>query len=517
MYEERRDTFSLKDVLLEILLIAIFIFILICIFPARKHIKKLFAGNKNKSNEVVLVSSNDIEKLASKYGKVYANNIINIKDAAIMYYTSENLPEGSEDTKKLTLADMYDKSLILKMTDDKGVECDSKNSYVLVSKDNDEYEMKINLSCGDYDDNIVTKVGNYEYCDTENICEKKETKLRKSNSNEVITSNDTNTIKCDEKENKLTVFFDSMGGSHVSDIDICTDDNCDKKDIKLEEPKRDGYIFKGWYIDSEYSKSIDIKSNKAEDINSLNIYNIISGIDRGCGYNIDSFTILYAKWQKDGKDENEYVCEYIKKVDGWSDWSTKVETKVEHEIIDTKYEEKEDTKSESYIIKYKEEKKLVGTKKVDTGKTETKIVYEKVPAGKTLKYIKTESGTSIPKETNDYKYVKKSSKVSNNKTIYTWDVYKKYIVYKAEKKTINIPIYKTENIYKTVKVPVYGTRKVKVKKKEKIDIYGDVTYYRYKLKQNDGDTTKSKWSTCNPVDECLINEGYEITDNKKKA
>ena len=70
------------------------------------------------------------------------------------------------------------------------------------------------------------------------------------------------------KENiYYTVNFESNGGSEVKSIlvdDIVT---------KPEDPTREGFIFEGWYLDSEFTISFDFSKG------------------------IDSNIILYAKWK----------------------------------------------------------------------------------------------------------------------------------------------------------------------------------------------------------------------------
>ena len=100
MYEERRDTFSIKDVLLEILLIILFVLVLICIFPTKNHIKKLLTGNKTEQQTKIEASADDIDKLATLYNQVFANNIYNMKEAAVGYYTTDRLPQTVGDSSK---------------------------------------------------------------------------------------------------------------------------------------------------------------------------------------------------------------------------------------------------------------------------------------------------------------------------------------------------------------------------------------------------------------------------------
>jgi len=376
------------------------------------------------------------------------------------------------------------------------------------------------------------------------------------------------------------VNYEVNGGSEVSTLTVCK--TCADANVKrnVPESKREGYKFLGWYTDSslktkvtfsEYGLPTNTKWNKV-----------------GC---YDSETTVYAKWKKEEVvEKKDYMCEYnistpgSSSVSEWSEWSTKkitetkdieVETSVRKEVTGSKYEEKVvGTKYETYIKKYSTVQKLVGTKKetkvvgykyekvpvktvkqkvvvgtkqVPTGETITKTTYVKVPAGYKNVYVESGSGTTIPANTKEYTYVKKGSTTSQScsgcvtKTIYTWDVYKKVVVYKAEARTEQVPVYRTENvyetkdvtiysskkvdiydtvetpIYETQTVPVYAVREVEIKENVKIDIYNEVTYYRYRTREYIGGATESVWSTCDPVDESLINRGYKLTGNKKEA
>ena len=237
------------------------------------------------------------------------------------------------------------------------------------------------------------------------------------------------------------------------------------------------------------------------------------------------------------------------------------------------------TKVEKYVVKTIKQKIKTGTKQVDTGKTVTKTTYVKVPAGTKNVYVKSGSGTTIPSNTDELTYIKTGSTTSQScsgcvtKTIYTWDVYKKATVYKSEARTEEIPVYRTEDVYEEKEVPVYGTRTVEVKatrqipvyttktvdvystrkvpvyttkKVEKyetiktpiyetiktpiygtrevtvydeitVDTYSEVTYYRYRTRQYIDGAISIKWSTCDPVDENLIQNGFKLTGNKKEA
>lgn len=158
MYEERREKFSFKSFFLTILLVLLFVFLMLWLFPTKWDVKDL-------------QSTYDLERLAVLYDEIFANNVARMKDAAIGYFTNERMPQKIGESKKLTLQEMYDLHLVLKMKDKNGDPCDTKKSYVEMTKYDEEYRLKVNLSCGDQEDYIIVYLGCYDYCD--GICEKR--------------------------------------------------------------------------------------------------------------------------------------------------------------------------------------------------------------------------------------------------------------------------------------------------------------------------------------------------------
>ena len=82
MYEERRDKFSIKDILIQVLFVAIFIFLLMWLFPMKKDVKNALK-NLNIENP----------NLQPLYDQIFNNNVQTMKEAAISYYTTPSLPE----------------------------------------------------------------------------------------------------------------------------------------------------------------------------------------------------------------------------------------------------------------------------------------------------------------------------------------------------------------------------------------------------------------------------------------
>ena len=105
--EEKRGM-TIKDLLIRLVLIIIFIFLLIWLFPKA-----------------------DLDGL---YTKVYTDNIATMKDAAKSYYTVDRLPKTVGESKSMSLKDMIDNKMVIRFTDKNGEYCDETSSKVEVTK-----------------------------------------------------------------------------------------------------------------------------------------------------------------------------------------------------------------------------------------------------------------------------------------------------------------------------------------------------------------------------------------------
>lgn len=160
MYEERREKFSFKSFFLTLLLVLLFVFLMLWLFPTKSYVDER------------LQSTYDLQRLEVLYDEIFANNVARMKDAAIGYFTNERMPKTVGESKKLTLGEMYDLHLVLKMKDKDGKPCDTEKSYVEMTKYTEEYRLKVNLSCGNQEDYIIVYLGCYNYC-SNGICEKR--------------------------------------------------------------------------------------------------------------------------------------------------------------------------------------------------------------------------------------------------------------------------------------------------------------------------------------------------------
>lgn len=160
MYSEDKKGFSVRDILIQLLFIILFVFILVWLFPTKSSLNNQYDGINNKLD--ILTST------------LFNTNIKTMKDAAVSYYTTARLPQALKDVERMTLKQMLDEKLLVEFVDGNGNSCDTTKSYVEVIKLEDEYQMKINLSCTDKDAYIIIHLGCYDYCSATGVCEKKE-------------------------------------------------------------------------------------------------------------------------------------------------------------------------------------------------------------------------------------------------------------------------------------------------------------------------------------------------------
>ena len=179
-------SYHIKRFLIGLLLAFLLIFLLVWIFPTK-------AGLKSTINDSVsdAFDKTFAEKLEPLYDRIFSDNVNTMKEVATAYYTTERLPKAEGQTKRLTLGKMLDMKLLLSIKDKNGKMCDRDKSYVEVTKMDKEYKMKINLSCGDEEDYIITYLGCYNYC-LNDVCEKKTTTETKT---KVVTATTTTPIK----------------------------------------------------------------------------------------------------------------------------------------------------------------------------------------------------------------------------------------------------------------------------------------------------------------------------------
>lgn len=153
-----------------ILLVAIFVFLLGKVDKKDDSVK-----NEENTTQEVCDSKGECTKVISCGTKeqIFNENLRTIKDAAVSYFTLERMPKNKGDVKKITLSEMQKDKMVLSIIDSKSNACYGDKSYVEVTKDTNEYVMKIYLSCSDMEDYIIIHLGCYDYCKG-TVCEKQD-------------------------------------------------------------------------------------------------------------------------------------------------------------------------------------------------------------------------------------------------------------------------------------------------------------------------------------------------------
>lgn len=150
-------------IIIEVLIIFVFAIILVWIFP--------MPGKNTKSN--------------------YDENFETFRNTAKNYFTVDRLPKNVGDSVRLSLEEMINKNIIRELKDENGKSCDVTKSYVLVSKVSDtNYQLRVELSCGNETDYVLDTIGCYDTCKYETD-KKVNNNIPSNNSNEY--KNTTNT------------------------------------------------------------------------------------------------------------------------------------------------------------------------------------------------------------------------------------------------------------------------------------------------------------------------------------
>lgn len=168
--DEKKKSNLLVNFILKLILIIIFVLLLVWLVPWP-----------------------NMDSLNPLKDQIFNANLQTMKEAGILYFTSERLPEEVGDKTTLTLQQMLDLKLLIPFTDRNGDSCDVTASYVSLEKYENEYLMKVNLKCGEEEDYILVHLGCYSYCIT-NICEAKPGSTEKPTTKPVATKTPTPTV-----------------------------------------------------------------------------------------------------------------------------------------------------------------------------------------------------------------------------------------------------------------------------------------------------------------------------------
>ncbi len=496
MYEERRHTFSFKDIILQLLLVILFIFIMIWLFPTKNYLKENFVGREELSEEI----SSQLEAL---YGRLFTDNVESMKSAAQGYFTNERLPQKLGDSVTLTLGEMLEKKLVIPFKDSNNESCDIDKSYVKVTKMDNEYQMKVQLTCSDYADYIIVYMGCYDYCDSA-LCEAKpsdptpskpETPTVNPKPDPTPEDPDPETPVVNKKyeyEYRLDTqnSYSSWGPWSSWSKTRVTANNLRQVEIKRE------YEITGYktvtYIDYETHTEYKTVTEK---------------IQTGTKKVENGTKVVDTKPAKQNSSTNKVYGNVIKKTTPASYGSWNAGTYITSKSALAKYPNK--TTWNEYIshkttvdctdvcknVTIYTYKKHTRTYKAASTTYSCPSGYTKEGSGsstKCYKTVTTNKGYSCSAYGSDYK-------LSGTNCIKTEVQYKYEPIY--ETITKKVPVTVTEEVEKTRRDPVYGY----------------VNYYRYRTRtQLSYAGTTYKWSK-SQNDQTLLNLGYRLTGNKREV
>lgn len=448
MYNERKDSFSIKDIVLQILFVVLFVFILMYLFPSKQFVK---------------------DALTPLYDRIFNENILMMKDSAKSYYTTPRLPQKVGDKVSMTLGEMLDKKIILPFTDSKGRSCSNTESYVEITKMDEEYIMKVNLKCTEQENYLLVYMGCYDYCKT-TICEKNESDVKTP---AILPSKKTPTPTA-KPGHTPTPTPDNPKPTPTPDNPTPTPDNPKEYICKYEKTVNASYTgwgnWSGWSTTVRYEDKLTDVETKTEVTYKEERVQI--------GEKIITKTITY-------KDKNKPI--YGNKT---------VQIGTEQKQVCTATVNKEVPTGEYRYTEWADTgvKKTVGDKSELTF-SDTELWYKV---------------STLPDSCGNC-------------------AFGQYQIW-AQKKCTKYPVTVTQSVctkWETKSVPVYTTVSVVVDygtsqrvEKTTEPVYGYVKkpintkYYRYRTRSIKDGWYDSRWSKCD--DKNLLNDGYKWTGEKKE-
>lgn len=211
MYDENNRNFALKNFVLKLLLIVILVFLIIWLFPTKSYVNNLIDSKLGTSKE-----------------QIFNTNINTMKEAAISYYSGERLPETSS---KITLEEMLNKNLLIEFKDSNNKKCDTKKSYAKITKNEEDYTLKVNLTCSDTKGHIISYL---TYNDAGDVYEKK--KLTEDDTEEENTepTSSENTVAA-TPSNTQSGYYTNYGSWSAWSTNYVSNSNTRQVETKVEK------------------------------------------------------------------------------------------------------------------------------------------------------------------------------------------------------------------------------------------------------------------------------------------
>jgi len=170
----------------------------------------------------------------------FQTNLKLMNDAGKAYYINEKLPKEVGESAKVTLKELIEAGKLSEIKDKNGDSCIVDESYVEVTKLENEYQVKTYLACkteSDYMNSFMEDASKAIIITPEPTT----TTTKKA---EPTTTTTKKVVKTTTKKavTTYTVGFNTNGGHHIDSIKVEAGNL-----IEYPIPTREGYKFVGWY------------------------------------------------------------------------------------------------------------------------------------------------------------------------------------------------------------------------------------------------------------------------------
>lgn len=309
MYEENENKIDWSNIIKRVLLIIAAILVVLGIATAVKKCTKSNSVDDPKEKEVDLT-----------------NQLDQLEAATLKYLTKDNLPIELNASKTIRLKIMINKELITDITDETNTKCDSNESYAEVTRLENNYAVKLSLTCGKNKDYRLIYVGCFESCNggickgteasTGGVCnevttkepDKKPNNTTNNSGNKVNNNTNSNT-----NTNKKPSTTPSKPGNNSSNSNTNADNNNNSQTTK---PKEVMYEFRrctesckeGTYNSRTKKCEFDIETPRRSNVSFTNS-SLANKKNPAIGYTFVSYSndlYNYIKYEC----SNDYTFEY---------------------------------------------------------------------------------------------------------------------------------------------------------------------------------------------------------------
>ena len=306
MYNGEKE-FPFKDFLTKLILVIVFVLLLVWLLP--KFITPTIVQENCNDTKKSGPNSECSLAYSSLTSQIFQDNLDRMKEAAVSYYTVERLPQAIGEKDKMTLAEMYEKKLVSTLIDKNNKKVDKEESYVEITKMDEEYLLKVFIKDSEKTDYILVHLGCYNYCESY-VCEK--------NSDYLVETGAT-------KSSRTSSYVEVSPSSYTTTTVV----KGSKYKVKKYNKKSDSYISNTTVVNKYYK---DITKNYQTIINYYN--NIVNNNqtinNNNYTYNGgDVIIIINETCNKDECTDQDNTCRYDKKTNTYYGENGTVVTKDE--------------------------------------------------------------------------------------------------------------------------------------------------------------------------------------------